>query len=264
MRGALAAVTAATVAAGVALVPGYVGVRPWIVASSVVVGLVAVGILLASLARRPRQCLEPVGRARAGRGGHAPRLVLGFVGGRGGDTQPLRLPLRAGDGQPLTQEAAASFPSEVAALQKFVAPIPQSEAADVFETSGVTGYYIMATGREFLPVGGFSGRVPAPSLAEFARLVAEGRIVRVTVTTRPLTRAPDLRWVAAHCTRTLVSHFDELEQATKTVFECTHVAHPRTRQVSLAGVAGGSAVAAGGAAARAPAVAAVANGAAGS
>ena len=73
-----------------------------------------------------------------------------------------------------TQEAAASFPSEMAALQKFVATIPPSEAADVFETSDVTGYYIMATGREFLPVGGFSGRVPAPSLTEFTRLVAEG------------------------------------------------------------------------------------------
>ena len=49
LRAALAAVTAATVAGGIALVPGYVGVRPWIVASSVVVGLLAVGILLGSL-----------------------------------------------------------------------------------------------------------------------------------------------------------------------------------------------------------------------
>ena len=88
VRGALATVTAATVAAGVALVPGYVGVRPWIVASCVVVGLLAVGIL--GLApRRPRQRLEPVGRARPRRRGHAPQLALGLFGRRGGDAQPL-------------------------------------------------------------------------------------------------------------------------------------------------------------------------------
>jgi hypothetical protein len=100
----------------------------------------------------------------------------------------------------------------------------------------------MATGREFLPVGGFSGRVPAPSLPEFERLVAEGHVVRVTVTTRPLTRTPDLRWVAAHCTRTPVSRYDPLERATKTVFECAHVARVPTRQLSPASGAEDSAV----------------------
>ena len=78
VRGALAAVTAATVAAGVALVPGYVGVRPWVVASSVVVGVLAVGILLSSLrAGHDSAWSLSVGPA-ARRGGHAPRLVLGL------------------------------------------------------------------------------------------------------------------------------------------------------------------------------------------
>ena len=261
LRAALAAVTAATVAAGIALVPGYVGVRPWIVASSVVVGLLAVGILLGSLRTGHDSAWNlSVGPALA-----AAAMLLGSFWASSvvvaATLSPFDSPYAPATVNRVTQEAAASFPSEAAALQKFVAPIPQSEAADVFETSGVTGYYIMATGREFLPVGGFSGRVPAPSLAEFTRLVSQGRIVRVTVTTRPLTRAPDLRWVAAHCTRTLVSRYDELEQATKTVFECAHVAHLPTRQISPARVAGGSAVAAGAAAARAPAVAAVAGGA---
>lgn len=152
--------------------------------------------------------------------------------------------------------AAATFPSEAAALQKFVARVPRSEAADVFETSGTTGYYIMATGREFLPVGGFSGRVPAPSLAAFKRLVAEGRVVRVTVTTRPLTRTPDLRWVVAHCTRTPESQYGKIEQATRTVFDSARLAHLPSGQSSRAGVAGASAVAGGTATARAPAVAA--------
>jgi 4-amino-4-deoxy-L-arabinose transferase-like glycosyltransferase len=254
VRGALAAMTAATVAAGVALVPGYVGVRPWVVASSVVVGVLAVGVLLASLrAGHDSAWNLSVGPALA-----AVAMLLGSFWASSvvvaATLSPFDSPYAPATVNRDTQQAAASFPSEMAALQKFVAPIPESEAADVFETSGTTGYYIMATGREFLPVGGFSGRVPAPSLAEFERLVAEGRVVRVTVTTRPLTRAPDLRWVAAHCTRTLVSHYDKLEQATKTVFECAHVALS-TRQISPAGVASDSA-------ARVPAAAAVAGGAA--
>ena len=119
-----------------------------------------------------------------------------------------------------SQEAAAAFPREMAVLQAFVAPVPPDQAADVFETSGSAGYYIMATGREFLPIGGFTGRVPAPSLAEFERFVAEGRVRRVTVTTSPLTRAPDLRWVASHCFRTPLHQNDPLERATRTVYLC--------------------------------------------
>ena len=243
VRAALAAVTAATVAAGIALVPGYVGVRPWIVASSVVVGLLAVGILSGSLrAGHDSAWNLSVGPALA-----AVAMLLGSLWASSvvvaATLSPFDSPYAPATVNRNTQMAAAGFPSEMAALQKFVATIPPSQAADVFETSDATGYYVMATGREFLPVGGFSGRVPAPSLAEFTRLVAEGRVVRVTVTTRPLTRTPDLRWVAAHCTRTPVSRYDRLEQATKTVFVCAHVARLPTRQISPAGGAGDSAVA---------------------
>ena len=217
--------TAATVAAGIALVPGYVGVRPWIVASSVVVGLLAVGILLASLRTGHDSAWNlSVGPALA-----AVAMLLGSFWASSivvaATLSPFDSPYVPATVNRATQEAAASFPSEVAALQKFVARVPQSQAADVFETSDTTGYYIMATGREFLPVGGFSGRVPAPSLAAFKRLVAQGHVVRVTVATRPLTRTPDLRWVVAHCTRTPVSQYDKIAQVTRTVFECAHLAH---------------------------------------
>ena len=226
MRGALAAVTAATVAAGIALVPGYAGVRPWVIASSVVVGCLAVGILLASLrAGHDSAWNLSVGPALA-----AVAMLLGSFWASSvvvaATLSPFDSPYAPATVNRYTQEAAARFPVEAVALQKFVAPIPESEAVEVLETSGLAGYYIMATGREFLPVGGFTGRVPAPSLAEFTHLVAEGRIVRVTVATRPLTRTPDLRWVVAHCTRTLVHHYEPIERAVKTVFVC---ARPRPR-----------------------------------
>jgi 4-amino-4-deoxy-L-arabinose transferase-like glycosyltransferase len=221
VRGALAVVTAMTVAAGIALVPGYVGIRPWIVASSVVVGLLAVGILAASL----RSGHDSVWNVSVGPALAAMAMLLGSMWASSvvvaATLSPFDSPYAPATVNRDTQEAAARFPQEVAELRAFVARVPESQAVDVFETSGVTGYYVLATGREFLPIGGFSGRVPAPPLTEFKRFVADGRVFRVTVTTKPLTRTPDLRWVVSHCTRTPLREYDHDEQATKTVFVCS-------------------------------------------
>jgi hypothetical protein len=119
-----------------------------------------------------------------------------------------------------TRAAATDFPVDQTALARFVQGVPADRSADVFETSRSTGFYVLATGHEFLPVGGFSGRVPAPSLAAFMELVAQGRVERVTVTTNPLTNAPDLRWVASHCQQHGSSVYDNEEQAHRSVFYC--------------------------------------------
>jgi 4-amino-4-deoxy-L-arabinose transferase-like glycosyltransferase len=220
VRGALAAVTAATVAAGVALVPGYVGIRPWVVASSVVVGLLAVGVLLGSL----RAGHDSTWNLSVGPGLAAVAMLLGSFWASSvvvaATLSPFDSPYAPATVNRTTQVAGATFPEEQVLLQKFVGDLPAAQAADVLETSGATGFDIMATGHEFLPVGGFSGRVPAPALAAFERLVAGGHIVRVTVTTQPLTRTPDLRWVVSHCTRTPLHVYEAFEQATKTVFTC--------------------------------------------
>jgi hypothetical protein len=57
----------------------------------------------------------------------------------------------------------------------------------------------LATGHEYLPVGGFSGQVPSTPLSQFVKDVRDGRINHVLVGVRPLTRNPDLRWVLSHC-----------------------------------------------------------------
>ena len=121
VRGALAALTAATVAAAVALVPGYVGVRPWVVASSVVVGLLAVGILLASLrAGHDSAWNLSVGPALAG-----VAMLLGSFWASSvvvaATLSPFDSPYAPATVNRTTQEAAANFPSEMAALQQFVA-----------------------------------------------------------------------------------------------------------------------------------------------
>jgi hypothetical protein len=67
------------------------------------------------------------------------------------------------------------------------------------QSSGFAGYDIFATGKEYFPIGGFSGQVPAPSLSEFVRYVDQGRIRRVDAAVDPVSPSPVIRWVVRNC-----------------------------------------------------------------
>jgi hypothetical protein len=79
-------------------------------------------------------------------------------------------------------------------------------AADVFESSWFASEDIFATGHEFLPVGGFSGQVPSPSLPQLIHYVAAGRVVAATAAVAPRSHNPDIIWVIEHCTKKEVGH----------------------------------------------------------
>jgi 4-amino-4-deoxy-L-arabinose transferase-like glycosyltransferase len=220
VRVALIALTIATVAVTVALVPGYVGVRTSIIGSAIVVGLLAVVVLAGSLrAGHDSARAVSVGPALA-----AVAMLLGTLWASGivvaARLSPFDSPYAPALVNTYTQAFATQFPVDQKELGTFVEGVPSDRAADVLETSRSTGFYVLATGHEFLPVGGFSGRVPAPSLPAFIKLVALGRVQRVTVTTKPLTNAPDLRWVASHCRQHGPSVYDDEERAHRSVFYC--------------------------------------------
>jgi hypothetical protein len=84
-------------------------------------------------------------------------------------------------------------------LNRFADSFPPSEAADVLESSDIDAPNILATGREFLSLGGFTGEVPAPSLTQFVRYVAECKVVRANVAVAPPSNNPDARWIIGHC-----------------------------------------------------------------
>jgi len=220
VRAALAVLTVATVAVTIALVPDYVGVRAWVVGSAVMVGLLAVVVLAGSLlGGHDSVWALGVGPALA-----AVAMLLGSFWASAVVVQarlsPFDSPYAPASVNANTQTAAANFPVFAQGLHDFVDTVPQGTAVDVFETSRTTGYYILATGREFLPIGGFTGAVPSPTLPVFMRLVAEGRVQRVTVVTKPLTNEPVLRWVVAHCSRLGPAGYDADAQATSTAFNC--------------------------------------------
>jgi 4-amino-4-deoxy-L-arabinose transferase-like glycosyltransferase len=220
VRWILAGLVVATVVITIALLPSGAGIRDWIIGSLVVAGLLATGVLVASLRRGHDSVWSlSVGPALA-----AVALLLGSFWASGvvvaASLSPFNTPYAPQFLNDYTTEAAAGYPVGEQALAPFVRGARPGAAVDVFETSAATGLYTLLTGAEFLPVGGFSGQVPAPSLTEFEQLVAEGKVRRVTLVTQPLTRAQDLRWVAAHCERTNLHRYSAFAAATETVFFC--------------------------------------------
>jgi hypothetical protein len=220
VRGVVAGTAAATVAVTVSLVPGYAGVRDWVVAFSVAVGLLGTGILLASLRRgHDTMWAVSVGPVLAvvamlmGTAWASGVVVSQGLGSFNSPYEPASLNQE-------TLTSVADFNVDIPLLARFVGAVHSSTAADVLETSQSAGFDILATGREFLPVGGFTGVVPAPTVSQFERFVAQGRIGRATVTTQPLTRSPVLLWVMHHCRR-LASFEEPVPPHTNTVYQCT-------------------------------------------
>jgi 4-amino-4-deoxy-L-arabinose transferase-like glycosyltransferase len=71
-------------------------------------------------------------------------------------------------------------------------PIPMAT-----DSSILAAPYILATGREILPIGGFQGGIPAPTLAQLQRYIASGQ-VRAMLVPRA-SGDPRIVWIRSHC-----------------------------------------------------------------
>jgi hypothetical protein len=65
------------------------------------------------------------------------------------------------------------------------------------QTSALAAPFIWATGKEILPIGGFTGTIPEPSLNALKNLI-ELNDVRTFIQS-PTTTDPRLVWIARHC-----------------------------------------------------------------
>ncbi|HYM44550.1 MAG TPA: hypothetical protein VES65_00095 [Solirubrobacteraceae bacterium] len=67
------------------------------------------------------------------------------------------------------------------------------------DSSILAAPFILATGKEVLPIGGFQGGVPAPSLTELQRRIASGEVRAFVV---PVAGDdPRIAWIRTHCAR---------------------------------------------------------------
>jgi 4-amino-4-deoxy-L-arabinose transferase-like glycosyltransferase len=190
-----------TVAAGTAyvlyLLPTTAGVRPWVLASTLVMALAAVAVTAWSLLLwRPQPAAAAVGLSAAalflGSAWASGTVVAAGLGPFDSPYQPASL---------TAQDAAANARSGAVAagLNRAAGRIPPTVSIITSETSSGSSIPILDTGREFLPVGGFSGRVPSPTVAQFTEDVRAGRVTVVLAAVAPLTRNPDMLWAIAHC-----------------------------------------------------------------
>jgi 4-amino-4-deoxy-L-arabinose transferase-like glycosyltransferase len=201
----------ATVVIGVAyavyLVPvgGGVGVRGAIVVSGIVLGLAAVLALVRSLtgAGRRGSAADVERRARWGFALAVAALLLGAAWASGtavaAELGPFDSPY-----QPAAQTAAehAAWNRDVAGwpgLAAAAGAVPDDRSVETAETSAQVSRDVMATGREFLPVGGFTGQVPATSVRRLEGDVRAGLVRDVLVSVAPRTRNPAMEWAGAHC-----------------------------------------------------------------
>jgi 4-amino-4-deoxy-L-arabinose transferase-like glycosyltransferase len=69
----------------------------------------------------------------------------------------------------------------------------------VTDSSILAAPFILATGEEILPIGGYEGDVPAPSLADLRRSIAAGELRAFLVPV--LSNDPRIAWIHAHCQR---------------------------------------------------------------
>jgi 4-amino-4-deoxy-L-arabinose transferase-like glycosyltransferase len=77
----------------------------------------------------------------------------------------------------------------------------QAGAPDLIatQTSVLAAPFIYATGQEVLPIGGYTGRIPEPTVSRLASLVATGAFHLVI--TAASSADPRIAWVAQHCLR---------------------------------------------------------------
>jgi 4-amino-4-deoxy-L-arabinose transferase-like glycosyltransferase len=95
---------------------------------------------------------------------------------------------------------AANTPALTRAAQRVAAEIPPGDALFATDTSGLAQNYILFSGREVLPIGGYLGNVPAPSLATLQADISRGYVRLFVLPVSPPGSDPRVLWIESHCT----------------------------------------------------------------
>jgi 4-amino-4-deoxy-L-arabinose transferase-like glycosyltransferase len=194
------------VAEALSLVPRSAGMWPLVLATTILLTGCAAACLAVCLFRtRSKQASKPQSTwaARAALASGTAALLIGSAWASGtavaGRLGPFDSPYQS---QALTTSEHAGWQHQVAtwpALAAHAATVPVGRSIQTVETSAQASGDVLATGREYLPVGGFSGQVPSTPLTKFVEDVRDGRVNQVLVAVRPASRNPDMRWVLGHC-----------------------------------------------------------------
>jgi 4-amino-4-deoxy-L-arabinose transferase-like glycosyltransferase len=114
---------------------------------------------------------------------------------------PFDTPFESSKTAHLNQALAAAAPDITRTVQQLELHTPPGDALFGTDTSGFAGaaINILYSGREVLPIGGYLGNVPAPTLATLQADISRG-YVHLFVLPVPPGRDPRVRWIESHCT----------------------------------------------------------------
>ena len=119
------------------------------------------------------------------------------TGGLGPFDTPFESPETAHNNQAL----AAAAPGLTRALQRIALQTPPGDALLGTDTSGLAENDILYSGREVLPIGGYLGNVPAPTLATLQADISRGYVRVFVLPVSPSGPDPRVQWIESHCTR---------------------------------------------------------------
>jgi 4-amino-4-deoxy-L-arabinose transferase-like glycosyltransferase len=189
---ALAVTLAVTISYGVYLLGQGTGVPGWLAPFALGVGALSVVTLLAATVRASLRGAAAIVCALL-----LPAVASALMVTRG--LGPFAVPYEPASAT--ESRAEAKHASEVSAqIVEAVSAEYEAPWAFAIDTSQLAAPYIQATGREVLPIGGFEGGVPAPTVAQLRRYVSSGQVRALLVPDGE--RDARLQWIYAHCKRT--------------------------------------------------------------
>ena len=114
---------------------------------------------------------------------------------------PFDTPFESPETAHNNQALAAAAPVLTRAVRRLELQTPPADALFGADTSGLAENYILYSGREVLPIGGFLGNVPAPTLATLQADISRGYVQGFVLPVSPPGPDPRVRWIESHCTR---------------------------------------------------------------
>jgi hypothetical protein len=205
LRAGLAVVAAGTAGYAAWLLSAGTGVPGWLIPAVLAGGATAAAAAAAAL----------LARGRRGRGDRVLAAVLGT-----GLLAGLLAPAAAAAGIVAQHRGAFDTPyepePEAAAIRMLFVQLPgqvsplipqlrrvQFGAPDLLaaQSSALASVFIFDSGLEALPLGGFTGTIPAPTLAQLKHDVRAGQF-HLAILSATRTRSPVLSWITAHCRAT--------------------------------------------------------------
>jgi 4-amino-4-deoxy-L-arabinose transferase-like glycosyltransferase len=99
------------------------------------------------------------------------------------------------------QLLAADGPTFAQTAQRLALETPPGDALFGVDTSGLAENYILYSGLEVLPIGGYLGNVPAPTLTALQSDINDGYVRFFVLPVSPSGTDPRVQWIEAQCPR---------------------------------------------------------------